>query len=87
LAVELEVVVRMLQEEPILETADDVFVGDASGESREAVDVVVVAPAGTIPSPCFNNTPRVTAFVDLLPEVDRGSVMKVDLKWILALMP
>jgi hypothetical protein len=27
------------------------------------------------------------AFVDLLPEVDRGSVVKVGLGWILALMP
>jgi hypothetical protein len=27
------------------------------------------------------------AFIDLLPEVDRGSVMKVGLEWILALMP
>jgi hypothetical protein len=26
-------------------------------------------------------------FVDLLPEVDRGSVMKAGLKWILALIP
>jgi hypothetical protein len=27
------------------------------------------------------------AFVDLLPEVDRASVVKVSLEWILALMP
>jgi hypothetical protein len=27
------------------------------------------------------------AFVDLLPKVDRGSVVKGDLEWILALMP
>jgi hypothetical protein len=31
--------------------------------------------------PCF------AAFIDLLPKVDRGSVMKVGLEWILALMP
>jgi hypothetical protein len=43
--------------------------------------------AGTVPSPCFNNTPRIAAFIDLLLEVDRGSVMKVGLEWILALMP
>jgi hypothetical protein len=27
------------------------------------------------------------AFIDLLPEVDRGSIMKARLEWILALMP
>jgi hypothetical protein len=27
------------------------------------------------------------AFVDILPEVDRGSIMEVGLKWILAMMP
>jgi hypothetical protein len=45
-----------------------------------------MAPAGTVTSPRFNNKPRVTAFTDLLPKVDRGSVMKFGLKWILALM-
>jgi hypothetical protein len=40
-----------------------------------------------VPSPCFNNTLCVTAFVDLLPDVDHGSVVKAGLKWILALMP
>jgi hypothetical protein len=64
------------------------LVGDAGGEGWETVAVVVVvAPAGTVPSPRFNNKPRVAAFVDLLPEVDRGGVVKVGLKWILALMP
>jgi hypothetical protein len=46
-----------------------------------------VAPAGTVPSSHFNEKPRVTAFVDLLPEVDRGSVVEVGLDWILAMMP
>jgi hypothetical protein len=27
------------------------------------------------------------AFIDLLPEVDRGGIVKVGLEWILALMP
>jgi hypothetical protein len=63
------------------------FVDDVGGEGREAVPVVIVmAPAGTVPSPCFNNRPRVAAFIDLLPEVDRGSVVKAGLVWILALM-
>jgi hypothetical protein len=43
--------------------------------------------AGTVPSPRFNDKPRVAAFIDLLPELDRGSVVEVGLKWILALMP
>jgi hypothetical protein len=63
------------------------LIGDAVGEGREAVAVVVMARAGTIPSPRFNNTPRVAAFIDLLPKVNCGSIMKVGLEWILALMP
>jgi hypothetical protein len=63
------------------------LVGDAGGEGEETVAVVVVmVPAGMVPSPRFNNKPHVAAFVDLLPEVDRGSVMEVGLEWILALM-
>jgi hypothetical protein len=64
------------------------LVGDAGGDGGEAVAVVVVmAPAGTVPSPWLDNTPRVAAFVDLLPEVDRGSVVKAGLECILVLMP
>jgi hypothetical protein len=46
-----------------------------------------VAPAGTVPSPRFNNKPRVAALVDFLPEVVRGSIMEVGLNWILAVVP
>jgi hypothetical protein len=63
------------------------LVGDAGGEGGEAIAVVVVAPAGTVPSPRFNNKPRIAAFIYLLPEVDCGSIMEVGLEWILALMP
>jgi hypothetical protein len=64
------------------------LIGDVGGEGGEAVAVVIVmAPAGTVPSPCFNNTLRVTTFIDLLPKVDRGSVVKASLEWILAVMP
>jgi hypothetical protein len=49
--------------------------------------VIMVAPTGTVPSPHFNYKPRIMASVDLLPEVDRGSIVKVGLEWILALMP
>jgi hypothetical protein len=31
-----------------------------------------VVPAGTVPSPCFNDKPRVAAFIDLLLELDHG---------------
>jgi hypothetical protein len=31
--------------------------------------------------------PRVTAFINLLPEVDHGGIVKASLEWILALMP
>jgi hypothetical protein len=64
------------------------LVGDVGGEGGEAVTVVVImAPASTVPSPCFNNMPRITTFIYLLPKVNHGSVMKVGLEWILALMP
>jgi hypothetical protein len=46
-----------------------------------------VAPAGTVPSPRFNDKLRVAAFINLPPEVDRGGVVKVGLEWILAVMP
>jgi hypothetical protein len=60
---------------------------DVGGEGGEAVAVaVVVAPASAVSSPCFNTTPRVAAFIDLLLEVDRGSVVKASLEWILTLM-
>jgi hypothetical protein len=46
-----------------------------------------MAPAGMVPFPHFNDKPRVAAFIDLLPEVDRGCVVKVGLEWILVVMP
>jgi hypothetical protein len=46
-----------------------------------------VVPAGVVSSPRCKDTPRVAAFIDLLPKVDRGSVVKAGLEWILALMP
>jgi hypothetical protein len=49
--------------------------------------IVVLVLAGTVPSPCFDNTPRITAIIDLLPEVDCGSVVKAGLEWSLALRP
>jgi hypothetical protein len=64
------------------------LVGDAGGEGEEVIAVVVVmVPTGTVPPPRFNNKPRVAAFVDFLPEVDRGSVVEVGLDWILAMVP
>jgi hypothetical protein len=40
-----------------------------------------------VPSPCLNDAPRVTDVIDLLPEIDRGSIMKAGLEWSLALRP
>jgi hypothetical protein len=45
-----------------------------------------VVPAGTVPSPRCNNKLCVTALIDFLPEVDRGSIMEVGLDWILAVV-
>jgi hypothetical protein len=64
------------------------LVGDAGGECGEAVAVVIVmTPAGAVPSPCFNNKPCIAFFIDLLPKVDCGGVVMAGLEWILALMP
>jgi hypothetical protein len=63
------------------------LVGDAGSEGREAIAVVVMVPVKMVPSPCFNNTPRIAAVIDLLPEIDRGSVVKASLKWSVALRP
>jgi hypothetical protein len=46
-----------------------------------------VVPARAVPSPRFNNKPRITALVDFLLEVDRGSIIEVGLDWILAVVP
>jgi hypothetical protein len=64
------------------------FFNDVGGEGGEVVVVIVVVVlVHTVPSPCFDNTPRVAAVIDLLPEVDRGSVVKGGLEWSLALRP
>jgi hypothetical protein len=45
------------------------FVGDVGGEGGEAVVVIVIMVlVGMVPSPCLDNTPRVVAVIDLLPE-------------------
>jgi hypothetical protein len=64
------------------------FVGDVGGEGRKVIAVVIIMVlAGTVPSPCFDNTPCIVAVIDLLPEVDRGSIVKAGLEWSLALRP
>jgi hypothetical protein len=64
------------------------FFSDFRGEGGKAVVIVVVmVSVGTVPSPCFDNMPHVVAVIDLLPEVDRGSVVKAALKWSLAMRP
>jgi hypothetical protein len=64
------------------------LVGDAGGEDKEAVAIiVVVVPAGTVPSPRFSNKRRITTLIDFFPEVYRGSIMEVGLDWILAVVP
>jgi hypothetical protein len=46
-----------------------------------------VVLVGTVPAPCFDNTPCVKAVIDLLPKVDRGGVVKAGLEWSLAFRP
>jgi hypothetical protein len=64
------------------------FLSDVGGEGEEEiVIVIVVIPIGTFPSSCLNDAPCVTAIIDLLPEIDRGSVVKAGCGWSLALRP
>jgi hypothetical protein len=46
-----------------------------------------VVLVGAFPSTCFDSMPRIAAIIDLLPEVDCGSVVKAGLEWSLALRP
>jgi hypothetical protein len=64
------------------------FFSDVGSEGGEAVIVVVVVvSARTVPSPCLNDEPRVAAIIDLLPKIDRGSVVMAGLGWSLDLRP
>jgi hypothetical protein len=64
------------------------FLGDVGGEGGEAIVIVIVVIfVGMIPSPCLDDAPRVTAIVDLLPKINRGSVLKAGLGWSIALRP
>jgi hypothetical protein len=51
------------------------------------VIVVVVVSVGTVPSPCLDDASRSTAIIDLLPKINRGSVMKAGLMWSFNLRP
>jgi hypothetical protein len=64
------------------------FFYDVGGEGGEAVVVIVVVVlVTTVPSPCPNDVLRIVAIIDLLPKIDRGSVMKAGLGWSLDLRP
>jgi hypothetical protein len=64
------------------------FLSDVGGEGGEAVVVVVVmVPVVTVPSSCLNETPRVAAIIDLLPKINRGSMVKAGLGWRFDLRP
>jgi hypothetical protein len=54
---------------------------------KQVVVIIIVVLVGTVPSPCFGNTLRVVIIIDLLPEVDRGSIVKASLEWSFALRP
>jgi hypothetical protein len=64
------------------------FFNDVVGKGGEAVVVVIVEiPVGMVPSPYHNDAPSIMAIIDLLPEVDHGSVVKAGHGWSLALRP
>jgi hypothetical protein len=46
-----------------------------------------MVPIRTVPSPYLNDAPCVEAIIDLLPKIDRGSVVKAGRGWSLALRP
>jgi hypothetical protein len=64
------------------------FLSDVGGESGEVVVIIiVVVPAGTVPSPYLDDAPCVVAIIDLLPKIDRRSVVKAGHGWSFALRP
>jgi hypothetical protein len=46
-----------------------------------------MVPIGTVPSPSLDDVLRIMAIIDLLSEIDRGSVVKAGLGWNFALRP
>jgi hypothetical protein len=38
-----------------------------------------MVPISMVPSPCLNDAPRVAAIIGLLPEINRGSIVKAGL--------
>jgi hypothetical protein len=64
------------------------FLSDVRGEGGEAVVIVIiVVPVGTVPSPFLDDAPRVAAIINLLPKINRGSVVKAGLRWSFVLRP
>jgi hypothetical protein len=64
------------------------FLDDVGSEGGEAVVIVIiVVPVGTVPSPCLDDAPCITAIIDLLPKINRGSVLEAGLGWSFALRP
>jgi hypothetical protein len=64
------------------------FVSDIGGKGGEAIVIVVVmVPVGTVSSPCLDDAPRVAAIINLLPKINRGSVVKAGLRWSFVLRP
>jgi hypothetical protein len=49
------------------------------------VIVVVMVPIWTVPSTCLNDAPHIAAIIDLLPKINRGSIVKAGLGWSFAL--
>jgi hypothetical protein len=57
------------------------FLGDVGGEGGEAVIiVVVVVSVGMVPSPCLDDVSCTTTFIDLLPKINRGSILEAKLR-------
>jgi hypothetical protein len=61
------------------------FLSDFGGEGGEAVVIiVVVVPVEMVPSPCPDDASCIAAIIDLLPKINRGSIVKAGLRWSFA---
>jgi hypothetical protein len=56
------------------------FLGDVGGEGGEAVIIIViVVPVRMVLFACLDDALRVAAIIDLLPNINRGSILEAGL--------
>jgi hypothetical protein len=61
------------------------FLSDVGGEGGETVVIIMVMVlVGTAPPPCLNDAPCVAGVIDLLPQINHGSIVEAGLEWSFA---